>query len=1331
MNDLVPHTLQGEVITKRDGVRVIGSPHPLKMARVEYLLPAGDNIHEMMEEVRRRSTTRLPFNLLVRIEGDPIPEEWWKRVRPKPGTTITFQAVLEGGGGGTALRSGLMIALAIAATVAATFLAGPAGFGFAAGIQTTIATALIGSGIMIAGQLLINALFPAQKPQLQDNQETHPSYSLGGARNTARPWGSIPLILGRHRLAPLYGATPYTEIVGNDQFLRAIFVVGYGPVSISNLMIGDTPISDYEDVQTEIRLGFASDSNVTLYPALFFEEQMTIELPEGFDPEATVRASPETHDVRYLAVDFQLPNGLYAVSTKTGVQYQYPVGFDIAVRRFGTSAWSTIHSETYWGNTKSLIRFGRSFNMTSPGRWEVRIRRTSFKNRAPFAQASEDLYLTAIRWMASGHPIQTPEPVALIAVRIRASAQLNGTLDTLSCIAHSQARVWTGSSWTTSLNVTNNPGDLIRLVLQGPSNKRPVPDSRIDLNKLGAFASYCVNQGYTFNQVIENATSVYDLCQNIAAAGRGIIVFIDGKWSVKWDDEGSEPIVQAFTPRNSKNFSAQRAYRQFPHAFRVQFVNEKKNWEQDERIVYDDGYGVGNATLFESIEFPGVTDPADIFRHARFHMAQARLRPETYKIQVDWENLRVTRGDRVRLSHDVPLIGQVAGRVKGISGTLISLDETVFMEAGKSYGIHFRLADGSFQFSSVAAVPGEATFVTLNNIANPAIGDLFFFGEYLNESAIMRVLSIDPSEDFNATLTLVDDAPEISQADKGIIPPFDSNISDPVNLLEAAPLGLSLVEFLYRQGQEVLAGAEVTWQINRIGATRSFELQMKNDGLTGDVYRTVAVVAAPGTTATINALATGVYSFRVRALFEDGGYSAFTYKTGITFEGLLKPPPDVQNFRINIVGPWSTLKWDAITVLNLSHYEIRYSPLTVGVQWGSATRLTTSETTNAMVPTADGTYLISAVTLQGVRSVTPTIIISEIGAIAQLNVVADFTEDPAWTGNTQGTVVNLGELLLGAADVMNNWTTLASVPNLYTGVGSVLASGVYNFANGIDLSEVYTSRVTPTIVANGLTIGNVMADWVRLSDIEFLNPTLPSEWEVTPEIRLSDLAPAAGQWTPWKALEIGDYKARSMQFRLLLEGNESRTVTPVVKAASINVDMPDRVEGEDDITTLASGVRHITFSPPFKEIPAVGVTSQGAPLNSRSVISNKTTAGFDVRFFDSLGAGIAVVIDWIAKGYGRVQPSSTTLPLGGGIVTATDFSDFLTAFAAKGRAGTVAVTDAADIVDSIGFITKIVVVNVTEASDTISSTGTVTQPVVQNDITLYPGATPDTDITMR
>ena len=81
------------------------------------------------------------------------------------------------------------------------------------------------------------------------------------------------------------------------------------------------------------------------------------------------------------------------------------------------------------------------------------------------------------------------------------------------------------------------PHDLFRHVLQGPANARPVPTAQIDLVQLQAWATYNFAQGFKYNKPISQARSVFDTLAEIAAAGRAVMVFKDGKWSVAFDEQ--------------------------------------------------------------------------------------------------------------------------------------------------------------------------------------------------------------------------------------------------------------------------------------------------------------------------------------------------------------------------------------------------------------------------------------------------------------------------------------------------------------------------------------------------------------------------------------------------------------------------------------------------------------------------------------------------------------------------------------------------------------------------------------------------------------------------
>ena len=150
-------------------------------------------------------------------------------------------------------------------------------------------------------------------------------------------------------------------------------------------------------------------------------------------------------------------------------------------------------------------------------------------------------------------------------------------------------------------------------------------------------------------------------------------------------DTGTQLPVQHFTPRNSSNFRASRAFSEVPDALRVRFNNRAEGWRQDERIVYRDGFDQTSAQKFATLEAPGITDSDHVYRFGRFHLAQILLRRELWTCELDFEYIVASRGDRVLLTHDVLLVGQKAARIKSVivnssgAATAIVIDEQITM----------------------------------------------------------------------------------------------------------------------------------------------------------------------------------------------------------------------------------------------------------------------------------------------------------------------------------------------------------------------------------------------------------------------------------------------------------------------------------------------------------------------------------------------------------------------------------------------------------------------------------------------------------------------------
>src|SRR5690606_8661323 len=131
-------------------------------------------------------------------------------------------------------------------------------------------------------------------------------------------------------------------------------------------------------------------------------------------------------------------------------------------------------------------------------------------------------------------------------------------------------------------------------------------------------------KGFTYDRVIDYDTSVDDILRDIASAGAASPAVVDGKRSIVVDRDKPD-IVQMITPRNSWGYSGEMQYIELPHAFRVQFRDRERGYEQDESIVYADGYNINNAPLVETLEAQFCDNAAFAWKIGRRFLATAKL----------------------------------------------------------------------------------------------------------------------------------------------------------------------------------------------------------------------------------------------------------------------------------------------------------------------------------------------------------------------------------------------------------------------------------------------------------------------------------------------------------------------------------------------------------------------------------------------------------------------------------------------------------------------------------------------------------------------------------
>lgn len=1211
-------------------VQATVAAHPFQAKRRIVHVAAGSTAAEIVADL---FGTR---PCAVTVDGRPVARADFDRTVPRETVVIVG---IPGKSVGKALGSVVKAISAIIVTVLAAVVApvlGPALAGIL-GVSAGVGTAIAGGALTVAGALATRALFPTSTPQLgqisgaQESAngaaQVSPTYSIGGARNQSNAYGPVPVILGRHRVSPLYAAQPFTENIGEEQYLRVLFCWGHGPLAIDDIRIGETPLSAFQGVEVETFYGLPGDGDPTLFPDSVFQEDLSVEV--GATP-ATRTTAPDSDEI---IVDLAANGGIYRYTSDGGTYVAHSVDILIEYSPAGAGSWETLQSTTISGSAPQPLR--RSYRVAvDRGQYDVRVSLTSS------AYSGSDTVSEAIAWSAL-RSVRNESPVdnstvkfAMTALRIRATAQLSGVIETLNGICTSRVTSWNGSSWVADQQ-SRNPADLFRHVLQGAGNLRPVADSRIDLDQLADWADYCTAQDFTFDQVRDFRASVWSTLRDIAAAGRAAPVFVDGKWSVVWDDSDAA-VVQHFTPANSAGFSGNRVFADPPHAFRIRFANEEMNWLQDERLVYDDGYSAANATRIEGMDLAGITSPDLAWRHGRYHIAQSRLRREVYTINVDFEHLACTRGDRVRLSHDVMKVGLGFGRVKAVDGDSVTLAGDVTMESGKSYTMRFRLADGTSSLRVVDTVAGTYSTVTLAADAAatpPAPGDLYQFGETERESAVMRVLAIRPGSDFTAQIELVDDAPAIHDADSGTIPAFDPQITEPPDLFSQPPTHLRAVEFLSLGADGLTANASLSWAPPTVGAPLSYLYSWRAES--SSEWSIPVSVAVPNSGATVTGLAAGTWRFRVKAVYasEVSGWSS---EAVLEITGPNVVPPNVSGFRSSVSGPTILLSWDAMGGPLVKGYNIRYSPLVSGATWANAAPLAIGlPGTSHAAAYARGTYLIKAVSHNGYESAAATSIVARAQPLAQINVVETETDDPGFDGIRTDVVYSdqlAGLILETSAEFFE--------PALFFGETFFQVDqprqtlGYYQFENVIDLGDVFTCRVAANVTVGGAQVNSRMFDGGVLFDRTRFFPATPQEWALTAEISVTDDDPAGTPtWTDWEPLTAGDYTARAFRCRLRFQSFAAQ-VTPLVTEASFTVDMPDRIVAAEDVQS-GFGVA-VSFSPAFLVLKAFNVTGQDLATGDYLEVTSKSATGATVTFRNAAGTAVDRTFDWQAIGYGSL-----------------------------------------------------------------------------------------------
>lgn len=734
----------------------------------------GQTILQMLHEAAG-TTAIVPVE--VRVNGYPVTAEYWGRLRPKEGAIIhVTPQVLHGGSTRQILGAVAMIALTLAAPYAGAALSGA----FFSG--SVVAANLITAGIMIVGSLAIQALIPPPSTGAATGTDGQ-WHQLTGSRNQTNPWGPIPHVCGEAVYFPPHAALPYTETLGEANYQYCLFDLGYGDMAVSEIKIGDTPIEDFEDVEYELT------TMPTLYRNDVSEEPVGAAIEHGDTTPVERTTAP---DVESISLDIIYPAGHFGVGT-SGKTFAMWTGWAIKYRLVGDSTWLDVPSPRRSGFTTPPVMpsvpganqwvastrktpFGVSIAWDVPqGQYEVQVTRVDSLRGGSGNTYVDDATWTVMRSIKHTDPSSTG--TNKLALRIRASDQLSGPLQTLSCMVTQKYPVYDRDTDTWSAPVASvNPAWVAwhEMIASGALS-RHVPTGRMLLDAFADYAEFCELHELETRLVQDAGTTGREYINRILTASMASLGCRDGRYCPVFDHGETLPSM-TFTPDEISGFRCSRAFNVLPHAFRVQFVNTQAQWQEDEIIVLADGYSYRGvdargeasadppATTFETLRIEQAMAPQQAWRTGRLHLAQAEFRPNTHTWSSDIAGLGVVRGDVVDVSHYVSewgaghgrVLSITAGGVAGAAATIV-LDRPVTTEAAILYGVQFRHALGTTSVVNLVASGGEtATFAIASLPDDLAEGDMAVIGERGMETAKLLVTDVRHQDELTCAFTAVE-----------------------------------------------------------------------------------------------------------------------------------------------------------------------------------------------------------------------------------------------------------------------------------------------------------------------------------------------------------------------------------------------------------------------------------------------------------------------------------------------------------------------------------------------------------------------------------------------
>jgi predicted phage tail protein len=786
------------------------------------------------------------------------------------------------------------------------------------GIQSLIWRSVIAMAVGMIGNAIISKLTAPKVDR--SNSEQSNTYGWGGTETVTGQGYPLAVTYGRMKSAGLL-LSRHVISDGEKQYLNLLYCAGEGELSkIEDIRINANPISNYKDVQVDIRKGTNDQTVIPNFNDNFADQSLNYELTESWN---TQQVQGDACDAIELTVGF--PNGLY-YSNDSGGADRTSVTLKAEIRKVGDESWqalplanqkgmaghikrrdawnfiksdnSVTNTSDYAGRIEEATNnaFYRVFRFDNleKARYEIRMRCSSkdgkslrHVNKVYWVQLTQIIYDDFV------HPGK-----ALIGIKALATSQLSGTDPKVTWIQE-RSEVYVFNPYTNKYEAqpADNPAwaayDLIHICrkIGGEYIVFGQPHMRLDYNAFKAWADKCKTNGFTFNYIYDTAMRLWDALKYPEAVGRGKVIPVGTRFTCVSDYQSTP--VQLFTVANIKHGSFTEEFQGVEaraNSVEISFLNKDKDYERDVIPVYGDTYDESDTlTNPAQVELMGCTSLEQAYKHGKHFLRCNKYEIRTVTIEAFTDAIACTVGDIILIQHDIPEWGE-GGRVVAVSGQTITLDKEVSVQPGKNYQLLIR--SNSTDIVSTFNVVNVSGLNVIVKESIPVQPDaVYAFGEVSKSAKPFRVLAITKTlSEMTRKIQCMEYYPELYVSDDGTVPSIDYTNHGASDIQ-----AVGLVSDVYGANGIMYSRIGVTWQLPRDGKVSNVVVNYRN--VKSDTWTYIGNYPASTNATTISDVLLGAtYEVRVQAINELGQLT-----TGVTKSiaiPKMQAPEDVQNLHV-------------------------------------------------------------------------------------------------------------------------------------------------------------------------------------------------------------------------------------------------------------------------------------------------------------------------------------------------------------------------------------------------------------------------------------------------